>query len=284
MGVMTSKIMVGDVSYTVYSEGQGPAVVLLHGYAETAQMWFPLMEHWKSKYRVIAPDLRGIGETSIAAGGYDKKSVAVDIKAILDYEDVTRAVIIGHDIGLMVAYAFAAQFPQMTERLVLMDAFLPGIGPGNEIYNSPSIWHFRFNGPYAEKLVAGRERVFFDSLWDGFAAHPERFDETLRDRYAALYVRPGRMRAGWEYFKAMPQDAKDNARFLKTKLKMPVLGIGGEKSLGQAMELTVREIAEKPFSKVIPDCGHWMMEECGARTIEALEEFLNQGARGAVAA
>ena len=269
---------VSHVNYQVYSAGQGPVVLLIHGYGETAEMWFPLMEKWKSKYRMFAPDLRGFGETDIADTGYDKKTVATDLKTILDKNDITSAIVIGHDIGLMVAYAFAALYPQMTEKLVLMDAFLPGIGPGQEIYDSPDIWHFRFHGPYAEKLVEGKERIFLDSIWDGFAAHPERFTEVQRAHYTHLYARPGRMRAGWEYFKVMPQDAIDNQILVKTKLKMPVLSLGGEKSLGEVMAATVLEITDHPTSKIIPDCGHWMLEECPDQTIEALEEFLSRDA------
>jgi pimeloyl-ACP methyl ester carboxylesterase len=274
-GVQSWNVDIGEVRYNFYSAGKGPALVLIHGYAETAQMWFPLMEKWKTKYTIIAPDLKGIGNSAIGKSGYDKKTVATEIKMILDRIKIKKAAIVGHDIGLMVAYAFAAQYPQMTKKLVVMDAFLPGIGPGVEIYNSPDIWHFRYHGPYAEKLVKGRERIFFDSLWVGFSAHPERFKEEQKILYTKSYSRPGRMRAGWEYFKAMPQDASDNKRFNMTKLKMPVLVMGGEKSLGQAMVDTGKLIADKPYSKIIPDCGHWMMEECEAQTIEILEKFLD---------
>ncbi len=273
------KVEVEKLKYNVYRAGTGSTVLLLHGYAEAAQMWFPLMERWKTRYTIIAPDLKGIGESSIGGAGYDKKTVAVEIKGILDHYGVKSAIVIGHDIGLMVAYAFAAQFPQMTTRLVLMDAFLPGIGPGNDIYNDPSIWHFRFNGPYAETLVKGRERIFFDSLWNGFAARPEKFQDAQRDFYTSLYARPGRMRAGWEYFRAMPQDAKDNAALMAKKLKMPVLSMGGEKSLGKAMATTVKEISENPSSQIISNCGHWMMEECQAETVAALEAFISTDAR-----
>jgi pimeloyl-ACP methyl ester carboxylesterase len=273
-GFQQENINVNGISYNVYVGGSGPSILLLHGYTQTAAMWFRLMDRWKLKFKIIAPDLKGIGGSSIIDTGYEKKIIAQEIKAVLDQLGVNSVSIFGHDIGLMVAYAFAAQFPETTERLTLMDAFLPGIATGDEIYNSSSIWHFRFYGKYAEKLVSGRERILFDSLWDGFAAYPNRFTELERRYYTEQYSRPNRMSAGFEYFKAMPKDAQDNRVFAKSKLTMPVLSIGGEKSLAQATEAAVKAIAENSTSASISCCGHWLMEECPEQTIRVMESFL----------
>jgi pimeloyl-ACP methyl ester carboxylesterase len=174
----------------------------------------------------------------------------------------------------MVAYAFAAKYPESTEKLVIMDAFIPGVGPGDQIYNSPDIWHFRFHGPYAEKLVKGRERIYFDSLWDGFAAHPPVIPEEQKVYYTQQYARSGRMRAGSAWFEAFPQDAKDNKILSQTKLTMPLLSIGGEKANGAALAETAKVISDKPSIVIVKDCGHWMIEECQKETLKALTNFL----------
>ncbi len=149
---------------------------------------------------------------------------------------------VGHDIGLMVAYAYAAQFPAETEKLVVMDAFLPGVGQWEAIYNNPGFWHFRFNGPTPEALVRGRERTYFEHYWNNFAADKKRsIPEADRKAYTAAYARPGRMRAGWAYFVSFQQAAKDFAQLAQTRLTMPVLSIGGEKSLGEALAQLQRD-------------------------------------------
>jgi pimeloyl-ACP methyl ester carboxylesterase len=193
---------------------------------------------------------------------------------LLDHYKITKARVVGHDIGLMVAYALAAKYPQYVEKLAVMDAFIPGIGPGNDIYNSPNIWHFRFNGSYPEQLVEGRERLFFDSLWEGFSAVHGVISELKKQYYVAQYSRPGRMRAGFAYFKAMPQDAADNKQLSQQKLQMPVLALGGEKSMGQALIATMQLVAQSVQGIVVKDCGHWMLEERPDETIKSLALFL----------
>src|ERR1700756_3541750 len=210
--------------------GQGPALILLHGYTQTSRMWRPLIDKLKDKFTVIAPDLPGIGDSDIPKDGCDMKTETIRIHALAKSIGVTNARVVGHDIGLMVAYAYAAQFSAETEKLVLMDAFLPGVAGWETVYNNPGIWHFRFNGPTPEALVRGRERTFFEHFWNNFAADKKQsLSKADRAAYAAAYARPGRMRAGWAYFVSFGQAAKDFAQVSQTKLSMPALAIGGEK-------------------------------------------------------
>ena len=173
-----------------------------------------------------------------------------------------RPAVVGHDIGLMVAYAYAAQFPAEVEKLVVMDAFLPGVGEWEAVYNNPAFWHFRFNGPTPEELVQGRERVYFDHFWNDFAADKTRsIPEADRKAYTTAYARPGRMRAGWAYFVSFTQAAKDFAQFAQTQLTMPVLAIGGEKSLGELLGQQMKLVAPNVTVVVLKDTGHWVLEE-----------------------
>src|SRR5712672_2777241 len=216
--------------------GQGPTVILLHGYAETSRMWRPIIPQLAERFKVIAPDLPGIGDSAIPAGGLDMKSAATSIHALVRILGVEKARVVGHDIGLMVAYAYAAQFPAETEKLIVMDAFLPGVEGGDAVYNNPNLWHFRFHGPTPEELVKGRERMYFDYYWNDFAADKNHsLPEADRAAYAAAYARPGRMKAGWAYFSSFPQTAKDFVQLSQTRLTMPVLSIGGDKSLGEVL-------------------------------------------------
>src|SRR6202521_5891870 len=230
----TAEIDGAKLHYT--TGGHGPALILLHGYAETSRMWTPILPLLGEKFTIIAPDLPGIGDSEIPANGLDMKTAAIRIHALARKLGVEKARVVGHDIGLMVAYAYAAQFPAETEKLVVMDAFLPGIEGWEPIYNSPNYWHFRFHGPTPEALVKGREQIYFAYFWNDLAADKNRsLPEADRAAYVAAYSRPGRMKAGWAYFDSFPQAAKDFAQFSKTKLSMPVLSIGGEKSLGEPL-------------------------------------------------
>ena len=210
--------------------GEGPAVILLHGYTQTSRMWRPLIEKLKDKFTVIAPDLPGIGDSDVPKNGSDMKTAAVRVHALAKSLGITNARVVGHDIGLMVAYAYAAQFPAEVEKLVVMDAFLPGVSGWELAYNDPNTWHFRFNGPTPEALVKGREKAYFAYFWNDLAADSKRSLPTAdRNAYVAAYSRPGRMRAGWAYFAAWPETANDFAQMAKTKLTMPVLSIAGER-------------------------------------------------------
>jgi pimeloyl-ACP methyl ester carboxylesterase len=255
--------------------GHGTPLILLHGYAETSLMWKPIIPLLAARFTVIAPDLPGIGDSGIPADGLDMKSAAIRIHDLAKSLGVQKAEVVGHDIGLMVAYAYAAQFPAEVTKLVLMDAFLPGVPGWEPVYNNPNIWHFRFNGLTPEALVQGRERTYFDYFWNDFAADKNHsIPEAARKAYAAAYARPGRMHAGWAYFVSFQQAAKDFAQLSQTKLTMPVLTIGGDKSLGEALGEQTKLVATNVTAVVLKDTGHWILEERPKETTEALNSFL----------
>jgi len=224
---------------------------------------------------VIAPDLPGIGDSAIPRDGLDMKTAAIRIHELVRSLGFPKARVVGHDIGLMVAYAYAAQFPSEVEKLVVMDAFLPGVAGWEGVYNNPDLWHFRFHGSTPEALVQGRERTYFDYYWNEFAANGTRsLPEADRQAYVIAYARPGRMRAGWGYFDSFPQTAKDFAVLSQTRLTMPVLSIGGEKSLGTVLGEQMKLVASDVTVVVLKNAGHWIMEEDPTETISALGKFL----------
>jgi pimeloyl-ACP methyl ester carboxylesterase len=266
---------VAGVKMHYLTAGHGAPLILLHGYAETSLMWKPIMPALGERFTVIAPDLPGIGDSAIPDKGLDMKSAATLIHGLALSLGVHKAEVVGHDIGLMVAYAYAAQFPAEVQKLVLMDAFLPGVGDWATIYNSPDYWHFRFHGPTPEALVKGRERIYFEHYWNDFAADKMRsIPEADRKAYTAAYSGPGRMRAGWAYFTAFPQTARDFAQLAQTKLTMPVLVIGGEKSLGVPLGEETKLVAVNVTVVVIKNAGHWVLEESPKETTDALQKFL----------
>jgi pimeloyl-ACP methyl ester carboxylesterase len=263
----------GTVSVAV--GGSGPAVVLLHGYAETSLMWKPLAAVLAPRFTVIAPDLPGIGNSSIPTTGIDMKASAERVHAAVRTLGYSKVRVVGHDIGLMVAYAYAAMYPEEVQKLVLMDAFLPGVEGWEAIYNNPGIWHFRFYGATPEALVRGRERTFFEHFWNNFAADKTRsIPEVDRRAYTTAYSRPGRMAAGFAYFASFPKTAADFADLAKTTLAIPVLAIGGEKSLGEALGAQTRLVATDVSVIVLKNTGHWILEEQQTETISALDRFL----------
>src|SRR5579862_5933522 len=242
--------------------GNGPPLLLLHGYAETSLMWKPLAVKLAPRFTIIAPDLPGIGESSIPKDGIDMKTSATRIHEALAALGYTRVRVVGHDIGLMVAYAYAAMYPQDVEKLVLMDAFIPGVEGWEPIYNNPDIWHFRFYGATPEALVKGRERVFFEHFWNDFAADKHHsVPEADRVAYTHAYAQSGRMAAGFAYFKVFPVTATQFAELAKNKLTMPVLSIGGQGSLGAPLGAQTRLVATNATVIVLPNTGHWILEE-----------------------
>jgi len=251
-------------------------VVLLHGYAQTGHMWNPIMPLLAENHTVIVPDLRGAGGSSKPESGYDKKNMAVDIHALVSSLGFKQASVVGHDIGLMVAYAYAAQFPQETERLVLMDAFLPGIGDWKNVWLMRDLWHFHFYGDVPLALVKGRERTYFEHFWNDFAADPKHsVSEADRRIYAKDYAQPGGMRAGFEYFKNFERDAKDFAEMSKTPLPMPVFVLTGEKASGNFLIEQTKLVATNVKGQVVAGSGHWLIDEAPQTTIPALSTFLN---------
>lgn len=271
----TSEISSNNVTIHTRMGGNGSAVVLLHGYGETGDMWAPLAAHLSQNHTVIVPDLRGMGLSSKPVDGFDKKNQAKDIKGVLAALNIEHVDLITHDIGNMVGFAFAAQYPEIVKRFVLIDAPVPGVGPWEEILKNPLLWHFRFGGPDMERLVAGRERIYLDRFWNEFSAEPSRFSEAAREHYASIYALPGAMRAGFAQFAAFDQDAIDNQDFLqKGKLEMPVLAVGGEKSFGAMMAIVMRFAANNVQEAVVPEAGHWIMEENPQATIQIVHDFL----------
>jgi pimeloyl-ACP methyl ester carboxylesterase len=274
-GFRTQDIQTNGATIHVRVGGRGPAVVLLHGYADTGDMWAPMAADLARDHTVVVPDLRGLGLSSKPAGGFDKKTQAGDVAGVMDALGVRRADLVTHDIGNMVGFAFAALHPDRVNRFVLIDAPIPGVGPWEEILRNPLLWHFRFGGPDMERLVAGRERIYLDRFWNDFAADPRRITEATRQHYAALYALPGAMHSGFAQFAAFDQDAKDNRAMLATgKLTMPVLALGGEKSFGTQMADIMRYAATDVQGGVIPDSGHWVMDENPQATIAVVRAFL----------
>jgi pimeloyl-ACP methyl ester carboxylesterase len=275
-GFRTQEIATNGATIHVRVGGAGPAVVLLHGYGETGDMWAPMARDLARDHTVIVPDLRGLGLSSKPAGGFDKKTQAGDVAGVMDALKVERADLVTHDIGNMVGYAFAAEHPARVRRFVLIDAPLPGIGPWEEILKEPLLWHFRFGGPDMERLVAGRERIYLDRFWNEFSATPARFTEASRQHYAALYAMPGAMHSGFAQFAAFDQDVIDNRAFLaKGKLQMPVLALGGATSFGRTMAVVMRAAATDVHEGIVPDSGHWIMEENPKATVSLVRDFLD---------
>jgi len=272
----TQDIVTNRVTIHTRMGGAGPAVLLLHGYGETGDMWVPLAVDLARDYTVIVPDLRGLGRSSKPSSGFDKKTQAGDVAGVLAALRIEQIDLVTHDIGNMVGFALAAQHPERVKRLVLIDAPLPGVGPWEEILKNPLLWHFRFGGPDMERLVAGRERIYLDRFWNEFSADPSRFSEAAREHYAALYALPGAMHSGFAQFAAFDQDAIDNRAFLaKGKLTMPVLAVGGEKSFGTMMATVMRFAATDVHEAIVPDSGHWIMEENPRATIQIVRGFLD---------
>jgi pimeloyl-ACP methyl ester carboxylesterase len=255
--------------------GSGPVVVLIHGYAENSDSWAPLAADLMKDHTVVVPDLRGIRRSSMPADGYDKKTQAKDMRAVVTSLGFDKTFVVAHDIGNMVAYAYAATYPDKVEKLVVMDAPIPGIDPWSEILQNPGVWHFNFHGPDAERLVAGRERIYFDRIWNDFTADPGKPDEATRNFFAATYAQPGGMRAGFAQFTAFSQDAKDNKVFEQTKLTMPVMAVGGEKSFGPLQAVIMRHVATNVQEEVVAGSGHWLMEEKPVYTVALIRKFLD---------
>jgi pimeloyl-ACP methyl ester carboxylesterase len=273
-GFTTHRVNVDGDTVSVTVGGHGPVVVLIHGYAEDSRMWKPLAVALASRFTVVAPDLPGIGNSSIPASGSDMATAAQRVRDAVRALGYRKVYVAGHDIGLMVAYAYAAKYPREVERLALMDAFLPGVAGWRAIYDNPNLWHFRFHGPTPLALVTGRERTYFNYYWNDFAADANHsLTESERDQYIAAYSRPGRMTAGWAYFDSFPKTAVDFAALAVTKLQIPVLSIGGAKANGSALGKQAHLVAGDVTVIVLANTGHWLMEENPRATMAALIQF-----------
>ena len=256
--------------------GSGPAVVLLHGFADTGDMWSFAEAQLARTHTVVVPDLRGMGLSAHPDTGYSKKNQAVDIAGVMDSLQIQKADLVTHDIGNMVGYALAAQYPARIAKWVVIDAPLPGIGDWDKIKQSPLLWHFNFRGPDMERLVAGRERIYLDRFYNELAADPRKIDEETRDHYAKLYAQPRAMHDAFEQFAAFNQDALDNQALLAAggKLNMLVLAVGGEKSAGTGQAEILRLVANNVTAGIVPNSGHWIMEENPEATTRLITDFL----------
>lgn len=278
---LTANVNGVKIHYLKAGTGKRP-LVLIHGFGDTSHMWVPLFNEFGKDFTVIAPDIRGLGDSSRPATGYDKKTLAVDIHELVKSLGYQKIDLVGHDIGLMVAYAYAAQYPNEVERLALLEAPIPGVGDvWEKIYTTPALWHFHFvNSPIALDLVKGRERLFLEHFWQTLSPHPETFPEADRRLYAEAYAQEGAMRAAFEMFKAFnTQDAADNRRFAAVKLPMPVLTVEGDKAMGGALEIQAKLVAGNVTSIKFADTGHWLMEQRPAETKAALMKFFSPAAQ-----
>jgi pimeloyl-ACP methyl ester carboxylesterase len=274
----TREIAANGAMLHVRIGGSGPAIVLIHGFGESGDMWAPLAASLIRNHTVIVPDLRGMGRSSKPAGGFSKMNQATDIAALMDALKVAQTDVVAHDIGNMVAFAFAEKYPSRVTKLIVIDAPIPGIGPWDEIAKSPATWHFRFGGPDMERLVKGRERIYLDRFWNEFSADPKRFTERSRSHYAALYALPGAMHSALEQYRAFDQDARDNRAWVAAhgKLAMPVLALGAEKGLGMQMADIMRAAASDVTAGLIPNSGHWIMQENPAATVRLVQAFVDR--------
>ena len=276
-GFHTQEINTNGTTLHVRIGGQGAAVVMLHGFGDTGDMWAPAAAALVKNHTVVVPDLRGMGLSTHPEQGYTKKNQAVDIAGVMDALKISSADLVTHDIGNMVGYALAAQYPTRITKWVVIDAPLPGIGNWEEIKQSPLLWHFNFRGPDEERLVAGRERIYLDRFYNELSADPKKIDEATRQHYAALYARPHAMHDAFEQFGAFNQDAIDNKALLAKsgKLTMPVLALGGEKSFGTAQADTLRFVATNVTMGIVPGSGHWIMDENPKATTALIVDFLS---------
>jgi pimeloyl-ACP methyl ester carboxylesterase len=274
-GFRFHKIATNGTSLYVRVGGTGPAVLLLHGFGDTGDMWSPLAAKLMIDHTVVVPDLRGMGLSAHPETGYDKKNQAFDIIGVLNYLKVEKVELVTHDIGNMVGFALAATNPTRVTRWVVIDAPLPGIGNWESFKCAQNTWHFNFRGRDVERLVAGRERIYLDRFWNELSADPKGIDEQTRQHYALIYAKPYAMHDAFNQFAAFSQDAIDNKALLaQGKLQMPVLAVGAEKSFGTGMADELRYAAENVQGGIVPHSGHWVMEENPTDTMALVTGFL----------
>ena len=263
--------------------GSGEPVVLLHGFPETSHAWRKIIPALSEHYTVVAPDLRGCGDTDRPSGGYDKRTVAADVHRLVEHLRLGPINLVSHDVGMMVGYAYACAYPTEVRRLVLMEAALPGLGL-EALYDAiqyPRMYHLPlFDAPngLAEALITGREKMFVSHFMRQQTYDPTGPEEDALEEYARRLAAPGALHAGIEYFRAHHIDAAHNREHAKTKLPMPVLTVGGTASFGANLEGEIRPLVENLRSVMIDECGHYLAEEKPARVIEELRRFFHETA------
>ena len=255
--------------------GKGDPLVLLHGWPQTWYEWRRVMPALAGRYTVIAPDLRGLGDSSRPVAGYDLHTLAGDIRGVLDHLGLGPIRLVGHDLGGPVAYAYAARWPGDVEALAVVEAPLLGVDVDGVEDLNRRLWHFAFHQApdVPEALVSGRERLYLTWFYKTFAYDKGAFGDPEIDEYARCYSAPGALRAGFAHYRAFPEDARQVAEWAKTKLKMPVLALGGELSLGEITQKLYAAVAEDVRGGVIPRCGHWVAEERPDYLVEQLLSF-----------
>ncbi len=256
--------------------GKGEAIVLLHGWPTTWYEWRQIMPALAENYTVVAPDTRGLGDSSKPVTGYDKRTLAADIYNLVQKLGFAQINLVGHDLGGQIAYAYAAEYPENVRRLAILEVPLPGLTGWDKLQP----WHFSFHGvrDLPEALVAGKERLYLTRFYNDpeYVYNPASFTEAEINEYVRTYAAPGTMRAGFEYYRAFGKDAKQNKEYAKTKLKMPVLAIGGANSLGDFLYQQLQEVAENVEGKIIENCGHWLPTERPDKLTQILLTFLAQ--------
>jgi pimeloyl-ACP methyl ester carboxylesterase len=257
--------------------GQGDPVLLLHGFGQSSHMWRPLMRELAKNHTVIAADLHGAGQSDAPDDGYTKSAMARDVREFMTGLGYKKVSLVGHDIGLMVAYAYAAQYPGEVKSIALIDSFLPGVGEWTRAWLQRDQWHFSFYGKTPLALVQGRERIYLEHFWNDFAANAGKsIPEADRKVYAAEYARRNHVRAGMEWFRALDQDAREFHEFAAKPLTMPMLVLTGEKGAGDLLIKQAELIDTDVQGAVVPGAGHWLMEEAPGFVIPKLVEFLGR--------
>ena len=261
--------------------GKGPAVVLLHGWANTAHAWHHVIPALASRYTVIAPDLRGMGDSSKPLTGYDRETVAKDILDLLDQLGVERALVVGHDLGAHVGFELAVHHPERVSKLVVLDGVVPGIPPWDQLTKDSRLWHWGFyNVPdLPEALIQGKERTYFSWFIRGFAVNIEAVDADM-DAVVKAYQEPGAVRGGLGMFRTIAVDAKRNATWLESnKLEMPVLALSGSMGVGPVLLQQMRAAGKQVSGGVIDNCGHWLATECPRTLVEQMVTFFDEGTK-----
>jgi pimeloyl-ACP methyl ester carboxylesterase len=267
--------------YVTSGEGER-TIVLLHGFPQTWWSWHRVIPALvEAGFRVVAPDYRGAGHSWRPAGGYDKRTMAGDIRRLLREHLAIQGpiILVGHDIGLMIAYAYAQEYRNETSHLVVMDAPLPGTTVFDRLRSDPRLWHFAFHGArdVAEMLVAGRERPYLQFFFNARIFNTSAISDNDFDIYASAYCAPGAMRAGFEVYRAFDRDVDDNREALERngKLTVPVLAVfAAVSNSGPLVEVMMHEVAENVIGLRIPDSADWIAEENPLAFTDGLLRFL----------
>lgn len=266
--------MVGDLRVHYLAVGQGEPVVLLHGWPQTSREWRHVMAGLSSRYRLIAPDLRGAGDSGKPQTGYDKQTMARDVTGLLDQLGIEKAHVVGHDFGATVGYAFASSFRERALSLAVLEMVLPGFGYEQVMQMTPQggLWHFSFHltPDLPEMLIAGKEREYLTYFLQNFIYDPSSISDEDIDAYVRAYSAPGALRATLQYYRTIFEDAEQNRIAAQQKLTIPVLALGGALSLGEMTKVFVGDIAEVVDGGSVARCGHWMPEERPDHLIEVL--------------